>query len=144
LGRHRRQNPRGSPTGRKLAGDVLAEKVHGRKGMDRSRRKKGRSHVALAEAPPRREPLTRDQFQILWFLFTRGKTSHPGLPWDELVRELELLDVPEREADAFMVRLQERVDPWLVYIPGFGAYLNRDQIVGIGDALKSALRQFKD
>ena len=138
MGRHKAQNPRGSPKGRKLAGDVLAEKVHGRSGMYKKHREKGVSHKTIPEPERQEEPLTDDQFQILWLLFTRHKFSHPGLAWEDLLMELELINIPEEAADAFMAALRDRVDPWLIYTPGFGAHLDRQHI----DAIESALTSF--
>ena len=94
MGRHKAQNPRGPPKGRKLAGDILAERVHGRKGMHGEHREKGASHKAIQGLERQRAPLTGDLFQILWLLFTRHKFSHPGLAWEDLLMELELIDVP--------------------------------------------------
>ena len=138
MGRHRRENPRGSPTGRKLPGDVLAERVHGRRGMHKEHREKGASHTTIHKPEPSKAKLSDDEFQILWLLFTRHKFSHPGLAWEDLLMELELIEIPEEAADAFMAALRDRVDPWLICRSGFGAHLDRRHI----DAIESALRSF--
>jgi len=143
LGRHKAQNPRGSPSGRKLAGDALAEKVHGRKGMHKDRREKGISHKTIKGPEAQKAPLSDDQFQVLWLLFTRHRFSHPGLPWDDLLLELELIDIPEARADDFMRGLSERVGPWLVYMPGFGVYLSRTHIDDISAYLRTFLEARK-
>ncbi len=106
--------------------------------MFKDRREKGASHKALQGTEGQKPPLTDDQFQILWLLFTRHRFSRPGLEWDDLLMELELIDIPEEDADDFLKALRDRVDPWLTHTPGFGAYLNRQHI----DAIKTTLQSF--
>lgn len=118
-GKHKRLNPRGSPSGRKLSGDQLAEKVRGRKGMYDPQREKGPSHKKLeSDKEVVIQGLSKDEFQIIWFLHRRDNFCPSELIWDELVRELEVIGMEDAsmEADAFLGKLRRKTDGWLKYI----------------------------
>ncbi len=144
-GRHRRQNPRGSPTGKKLRGDKRAQKVHGRKGMHKDRRVKGQSHRPITVGREKREiDLNDDEFQIIWILQVRRIYQHPGMEWEQLTRELEMIRIPKEEADQFLQNLRTKVGPWLKYTPFFGAYLNRKDASEIADFTSKYLERKRE
>ena len=146
-GKHKRQNPHGSPGGRKLPGDVLAEKVRGRKGMYEEQREKGESHRALPSERVLEElVLDDDEFQIVFLLHVRGKYGSPGLGWDDLVRELRVIQAAkdDGEADDFMRSLTDRARGWLSYIPYHSVHLNDTHRRSIGEYVSQCLQGKKE
>ena len=146
-GKHRRQNPHGSPGGRKLPGDVLAEKVHGRRGMHDERREKGESRTALlSERAVESVILDDDEFQILYLLHVRGKYGPPGLGWDDLVRELRVIGVArdDGKADDFIRPLVDKTRGWLTYVPYHSVHLNSAHRQAIGEFVSKCLQAKKE
>lgn len=146
-GKHRRQNPRGSPGGRKLPGDVLAENVHGRRGMYNERREKGVSHVALpSEGVGESVILDDDEFQILYLLHVRGKYGPPGLAWDDLDLELRVIGVASDggKADDFIRQLVDKIRGWLMYVPYHSVHLNSAHRQAIGKYVSAYLQAKKE
>lgn len=126
-GKHRRQNPRGSQGGRKLPGDVLAEQVHGRKGMYVERREKGESHVhLLAEKSALELALNKNESQVVFFLHIKGIYCPRSLTWEDLVRELHLIRAAkdDLEADDFMRSLSDKTRGWVTYLSYHSVCLN--------------------
>ncbi len=146
-GKHRRQNPHGSPGGRKLPGDVLAENVHGRKGMYDERREKGESHKALrSERAIEELVLDDDELQVVYYLHVRRKYGPPGLGWEDLVRELRIIHAAkdDAEADDFLRSLVDRTRGWLTYVPYHGVHLNDTHRQTIGEYVSRCLQAKKE
>jgi len=144
-GKHKKQNPHGSPTGKKLRGDKLAQKVHGRKGMHKDRREKGQSHQSISVGREQREiDLNDDEFQIIWLLFVRHVYNHPGMEWEQLTMELDMINIPHEEADPFLQELRSKVSPWLKYTPYFSAYLDKDFVGEISEFTSTYLDRKKE
>jgi len=140
-------NPRGSPDGRKLAGDRLAEDVHGRKGMDKLRREKGPSRQLISS---NRETtvkgLNKDEFQIIWFLHVRKKYCPLIWGWDELVNELSILGVQNASINAseFIDSLFRKTNGWLKYVPSHSICLKGEHAQEIQRFLEEFLQASED
>lgn len=146
-GKHRRQNPHGSPGGRKLPGDLLAEKVHGRRGMYDERREKGESHRALiSDKVVQTLFLDDNEFEIVFLLHMRRKYGPPGLVWNDIVRELRVISAAndDGEADDFMRTLVDKTKGWLIYVPYHSVYLNDAHRQEIGEYVTKCIQAKKE
>ena len=118
-GGHERANPRGSVGGRKLPGDQLAEAVHGRRGMNKIRRRKGQFQQQLESGERETtSSLNDDEFQLIYFLHVRNKYCPLILTFDDYVTELNVIGVAEAssKADDLVRDLQRKTNGWLYYI----------------------------
>jgi hypothetical protein len=141
-GKHEKQNPRGSKGGRKLAGDQLAEDVHGRKGMYVDRRKKGQLQERLETSEEKTtKDLDNDEFQLIYFLSVRQKYCPSSLGWDDILLELDVIGVvnPSTEADDFIRNLESKTDGWLYYISCHSLCLRREHAEEIKIFLKDCI-----
>jgi hypothetical protein len=141
-GKHEKLNPRGSPGGRKLAGDRLAEDVHGRRGMDQPRRRKGQRETILEKGSQVvTNGLTNDDFQIVFILLTHQKFCPSVMLWDEILRELKVIgiSVDSTEPDEFIKSVVARTGGWLTYVPSYSLCLRREHTSEIREFVKKHL-----
>jgi len=128
-GKHKRLNPRGSQNGRKLAGDRLAEDVHGRKGMHKPQREKGPSRKILdSQREMVVQDLNKDEFQLLWLLHGKGRYCPWSYDWGELLDELKALgkDNAYVDADELLTSISQKRKGWLEYISYRSVCLRRE------------------